>query len=561
MTTQVGAFSPHPEHWHQIDWQRCYRIVSRLQARIVKATQIGRYGKAKALQWILTHSFSAKAIALRRVTENKGKNTPAIDGQTWSTPLDKFQAIGQLQPRGYRPKPARRIYIPKANGKRRPLGIPTLKERAMQALYLQSLDPVAETRAAPVSYGFRIHRSTADPIGRCFNVLARQHNGQWILEADIEACFDQLDHDWLLTHIPMDRQLLNKWLSPGYMEFGKYSSSQAGSPQGGIISPVLANMALAGMYKLLKEHKSLKERKVKLVLYADDFIITRDEPALLTQTVRPLIAKFLEERGLHLSASKSKVTHIEAGFDFLGQNIRKYKGKLLIKPSQKSCKRLLRSAKQRLRSHRSKGPYPLIKQLNKLIRGWANYHRHVVSKAIFTKMDHLISYQLWKWARRKHPRKSKTWVKRQYFKSYGGSWGVFKGEETMATGIRKQIRLEQAGSVTIKRHALVIGTSNPYAQEWQSYFSSGQERQWIIRHKRQRYLHTLWQSQEGKCPVCQGAITKDSPWEQHHIQPRSEGGTDALNNLLLLHVNCHRQLHSNPEVARSMRRKIGYSEA
>lgn len=404
MTTQVGAFSTQPNHWHQINWERCYRNVTRLQARIVKATEAGSHGKAKALQWILTHSFSAKALAVRRVTENKGKNTPGIDGQTWSTPQDKVQAIGQLRGRGYHPQPARRVYIPKANGKRRPLGIPTMKDRAMQALYLQCLDPIAETRAAPTSYGFRVQRSTADASEKCFNVLARQHSAQWILEGDIEACFDQLSHDWLLRHIPMDRQLLKKWLKVGYIESNKYYSSQAGSPQGGNISPVLANMALDGLDKLLKNHQALKDRKVNLLRYADDFIITGDSPQLLEHTVFPIVADFLQQRGLRLSPSKTKLTHIDEGFDFLAQHIRKYNGNLLIQPSPGSCKRLLREEKTKLRANGQTKPYELIKQLNPLIRGWANYHRHVVSKDIFTKIDNLLSIQLWQWAKKRHPK-------------------------------------------------------------------------------------------------------------------------------------------------------------
>ena len=212
MATKVGAFSTHDKHWHQIDWQRCYKNGARLQARIVKATQEGKKGKVRSLQWLLIHSFSAKALAVRRVTENRGKNTPGIDGQRWSTPQAKIQAISQLQRRGYRPQPARRVYIPKANGKRRPLGIMTMKDRAMQALYLQCLDPIAETRADPTSYGFRLGRSTADAIERCFKVLAKRCGAQWILEGDIESCFDQISHPWLLDHIPMDRRLLEQWL-------------------------------------------------------------------------------------------------------------------------------------------------------------------------------------------------------------------------------------------------------------------------------------------------------------------------------------------------------------
>jgi RNA-directed DNA polymerase len=192
--------------------------VRRLQARIVKATQEGRWGKVKALQHLLTHSFSGKVLAVRRVTENQGKRTPGVDNETWETPAKKAEAVKSLQQRGYKPQPLRRVYIPKKNGKKRPLGIPTMRDRAMQALYLLALEPIAETTGDPNSYGFRRERSTADAIEQCYIELARKTNGQWILEADIQSCFDQINHEWLVQNIPMDKNILYKWLKSGYLE-------------------------------------------------------------------------------------------------------------------------------------------------------------------------------------------------------------------------------------------------------------------------------------------------------------------------------------------------------
>src|SRR5690349_22568440 len=208
----VGAASHEAENWHTIDWAKAHRNVLRLQARIVKATQEKRWGKVKALQRLLTHSFSGKALAVRRVTENQGKNTPGVDKVIWNTPHKKINAIYSLRQRDYHPQPLRRIYIPKKNGKKRPLGIPVMRCRAMQALYLLALDPVAETQADPNSYGFRPERSTADAIGQCFNALAKPASPQWILEGDIKSCFDVISHDWLLAHVPLDRSMLRKWL-------------------------------------------------------------------------------------------------------------------------------------------------------------------------------------------------------------------------------------------------------------------------------------------------------------------------------------------------------------
>jgi RNA-directed DNA polymerase len=241
MTVQqsgTGASSDRATHWHGIDWVRCHREVRRLQARIVKAEQVGKHGRVKALQWLLTHSFSGKALAVKRVTENRGKRTPGVDGITWSTPKSKLEAVSSLKRRGYRPRPLRRIYIPKANGtKMRPLGIPCMVDRARQALHLLALEPIAETTADPNSYGFRTARSTADAIEQCFRALARSDSAQWILEADIRSCFDEISHDWLVANIPTDKAILQRWLKAGYLHNRVLHSTQAGTPQGGIFTP------------------------------------------------------------------------------------------------------------------------------------------------------------------------------------------------------------------------------------------------------------------------------------------------------------------------------------
>jgi RNA-directed DNA polymerase len=272
------ASSGQASHWDQIDWAKCERQVGRLQARIVKATREGRWGKVKTLQWLLTHSFSGKALAVKRVTENQGKRTPGVDRVTWSTPAARLKALGSLHRRGYRPLPLRRVYIPKANGKQRPLGIPTMKDRAMQALYLLALEPVAETAADPNSYGFRPKRSTADALQQCFNTLCRDCSPQWVLEGDIKGCFDHISHQWMLQHVPTDKTMLHRWLKAGYVEHRTLFPTEAGTPQGGIISPTLANLTLDGLEKWLARHfprqkwkdGKLWSPKVNLVRYADD---------------------------------------------------------------------------------------------------------------------------------------------------------------------------------------------------------------------------------------------------------------------------------------------------
>src|SRR6202140_1880603 len=344
MTTAraVGAVSREAAEWYATNWQAINRNVRRLQVRIVQATKESRWGKVRALQHLLTHSYSGKVLAVRRVTENNGKKTPGVDQIIWETPEKKTQAVHALKRRGYQSQPLRRVYIPKSDGKTmRPLGIPCMIDRAHQALHLLALDPVLETNADRNSYGFRLKRSCTDAIGQCFITLSNAPNTQWILEADIKSCFDQISHDWLLAHVPIDRAILQKWLKSGYMDKHVLHETTDGTPQGGIISPALANCALDGLERLLQEKypagkrlKSLGGEKpcVNLVRYADDFVITSKSKELLEGEIKPLVEQFLQERGLELSPTKTVITHVEHGFDFLGQNVRRYpNGKLLIK--------------------------------------------------------------------------------------------------------------------------------------------------------------------------------------------------------------------------------------
>jgi len=337
----AGAPADGTMDWHSSDWDQAQRIVRRLQARIVQATQAGRGGKVRALQRLLTHSYSGKVLAVRRVTENQGKRTPGVDRVTWETPAQKMAAVQGLRQRGYRPQPLRRVYIAKSNGKRRGLGIPTMKDRAMQALYLLARDPSAEVTADPNSYGFRQERSPADAMQQCFVVLSHTDSAQWVLAGDIRACFDAISHEWLEAHIPMDKAILHAWLKAGYLDKRVLHPTEQGAPQGGSASPVRANLTLDGLEREVRDRYPKTTRRgraptVNLVRFADDFIITGQSTEVLEDEVKPLVERFLGARGLELSPEKTVITHITDGFDFLGQNVRMYNGTLVIKPSHKS---------------------------------------------------------------------------------------------------------------------------------------------------------------------------------------------------------------------------------
>jgi RNA-directed DNA polymerase len=567
-TPTAGAASHQGVNWHAINWQAVDQEVKRLQVRIVKAQQQGKWGRVKALQHLLTHSFSGKALAVKRVTENQGKRTPGVDGETWKTPQKKAEAVETLTQRGYRPRPLRRIYIPKSNGSKRPLSIPTMKDRAMQALYLLALDPIAETLADPNSYGFRKERGPADAIDQCHTVLSNRAGAEWILEGDIKACFDKISHKWLEDHIPMDKNILLKWLKAGFIDKRVLKPTEEGTPQGGICSPVIANLALDGLEAKLREKypkasNASRKAKANLVRFADDFIITGSSKELLENEIKPLVEQFLKERGLELSQEKTHITHITTGFDFLGQNIRKYKdGKVLVKPSKKNVKTFLAKIRKLIKENAQATAGNLIVQLNPKIRGWANYHRHVSSKQTFVKVDNAIFRALWQWAKRRHPNKTGRWVKDKYFHSIGQRNWVFCGQVEEQDETTKNVQLFYAHTVPIERHTKIKGDANPYDPTWEMYFEERLGVKMVHNLKGKRQLIYLWKEQNGLCPICHQKITQLTGWNNHHIVRRVDGGADRQENRVLLHPNCHRQVHSQGlSVVKPRPRKAGVRKA
>ncbi len=337
---------------------------------------------------------------------------------------------------------------------------------------------------------------------------------------------------------PMDKRMLSKWLKAGYVERDTFHATDAGTAQGTPISPLLCNLTLDGLEPMLK--KRFPKHKVNAIRFADDFVVTGDSKALLEQDVKPAIAAFLAERGLSLSEEKTHIVHIGEGFDFLGQNIRKYNGKLIIKPSKKAVKKLLSNVRGLIKNNPTAAPPALIEQLNPIIRGWAQYHRHVCSKQTFSTVDSQIVRTLWRWAKRRHPNKPKHWTKQRYFTRQGGNQWVFAGRTK-----ENQVRyLFRAAALPIRRHIKLRMDANPYDQADEMYFENRVIEKWKSGHYGHTRAKQLWLTQQGRCPHCGDLITKETEWDIHHQISMAEGGPDTMDNLVLLHPTCHRQLHA-----------------
>jgi RNA-directed DNA polymerase len=435
--------------------------------RIAKAVKKGRHGKAKALQWILTHSFYAKALAVKRVTSNKGKKTPGVDGVLWKTAKDKINAVLSLTQRGYKTKPLRRIYIPKKNGKKRPLSIPTMYDRAMQALYKLALVPGAETTADKNSYGFREGRSCADAVAQAFNALSKPNSATWIALCDITGCYDNIATSWLMDNIPLEKRILKQWLEAGYVDKGVRYPSRKGTPQGGIISPTLANMTLDGLEQAIRQAVPWRSR-VNFIRYADDFIVTAKSKTILIVYVLPAIKAFLEPRGLELSEEKTEIVHIKNGFNFLGQTFRKHGKKLHITPAKQGTLSLIRKVGTLIRKSANAPIVAFIKEINSILRGWAYYHRHVVASNVFARVDNYVYHQLWKMIKRRHPKKSAKWLFRKYWIASGRKW-IFSVKVKLKNKF-KTYSVIRVSSIGIKRHKKIRAEANPYMPEDRFYF-------------------------------------------------------------------------------------------
>ena len=526
------------EHqWKSIDWKKAEAEVSRLQARIAKATQEKKWNTVKRLQYLLSHSYYAKALAVRKVTTNKGKHTPGIDKELWNTPAVKMRNVLILTDKGYKAKPLRRVFIEKpGKKKKRPLGIPCMYDRAMQALYALALDPVSETTADEKSFGFRRGRSAQDACEYIFTALSRRTSPEWVLEGDIKGCFDHISHDWLIDHIPMDKSVLKQFLKAGFVFQNELFPTDEGTPQGGVISPILANMALDGMQKVLSDRfhtnrlgkidlRFKNAHKVNLVRYADDFIVTAATKEI-AEEAKEIIRGFLCTRGLELSEEKTLITHVDDGFDMLGWTFRRFKEKLIVKPSKKSVKALNASLHNTvLERGKAWRQEDLIRVLNRQLRGWANYHQSVCAKDAFSRTDHILYEMLWRWAKRRHPKKNRKWITANYWYSKGLRNWVFS---------TKNAELIRLGEVPVIRHTKVRMSANPYLDS-----------EYFIQRKIQNGMKRLsgrfkkiWRNQNGCCYHCGQPMEISDEREIFYKIPKSMGGKDDVPNMAYVHKYC-----------------------
>lgn len=548
-----------PTDWNAVNWPKVDRNVRNLRRRIFRASEEGDHRKVSSLQKLMLRSRSNALQSVRRVTQiNVGKNTPGVDKLVVKTPKARGSLVDQM--RSYQPwrvKPARRAYIPKANGKLRPLSIPTVSDRVMQAIVKNALEPYWEAHSEPASYGFRPGRSCHDAVAKIYSIATPHRRKKWVLDADIEGAFDNIDHEKLLKIIgPFPaRELIRQWLKAGYMEEGEGTlhRTETGTPQGGVISPLLANIALHGLEKALGvryENKGEIRGPRAVVRYADDFVVFCESKED-TEAARQDVKDWLATRGLGLSEAKTRTVNLTEGFDFLGFNIRHYRApktsksgyKLLIKPSKESVRKLKDRLRQEWMKLKGRNIVAVLKRLNPILRGWANYFRIGVSKKTFSEIDRWIFKRCVRYVKFSHPTKSWEWCCSKYWgklnQQRNDRW-VFGDKSTGGY-------LLKLSWIPIRRHVLVKGTASPDDPTLKEYWSKRQKRKI---HDLPTKLKSLARIQKGLCAHCKTTLFNGEELHKHHHRPKSEGGTDEHANLRLVHLFCHQQIHKPKRAAK-----------
>jgi RNA-directed DNA polymerase len=549
-----------PTDWQAVNWRQAQRCVRNLRQRIFRASQAGDLKKVRSLQKLMLRSYSNTLVSVRRVTQlNAGKDTPGVDKVVVKTPAARGALVDLLSTcHPWRAKPVRRVYIPKAHGKLRPLGIPTVLDRCLQARVKNALEPFWEARFEGTSYGFRPGRSCHDAIERIFTIAKPNARKKWVLDADIKGAFDNISQEHVLQAIAgfPARGLIKQWLKAGYLEHGVYHEPPAGTPQGGVASPLLANIALHGMEAALgityDAHGWTRGTRA-LVRYADDFVVFCESKED-AEEAQHLLQAWLGERGLTLSAEKTRIVHLTEGFDFLGFTIRHYPArttsrsgyKVLITPSKASLQNLRKRLKEEWRKARGQPAKAVIGRLTPLLRGWTNYFRTVVAKAAFRRLDAWMFRKEVRYVKRTHPHKSWDWQRTHY-------WGKFnpKRQDAWVFGDRRTGHcLPKLSWVTIERHILVKGTASPDDPQLRDYW---QRRMQTKTRSLPLSERRIAQQQNCVCPRCKETLFNGEELHVHHRIPRSQGGTNHYDNLVLLHLFCHQQEHckTNPNAART----------
>lgn len=506
----VNGPEDQPTQWWSIDWRQAEDEVRRLRQRIFTASRAGDLKRVRNLQKLMLRSRANAQVSVRRVAElNTGRQTAGVDGKTALLVSQKADLVDWVQHRSARwsPMPVRRVYISKANGKQRPLGIPVIRDRALQATVLNALEPEWEARFEPKSYGFRPGRGCHDAIEATFaTTVGRNPHRRWILDADLVAAFDRIDHNRLLETLGTfpARERIAAWLKAGVVEREQFTSTKDGTPQGGVISPLLLNVALHGLEaaagvgyfpERVKHAGGVRPGSPLVVRYADD-LVALCHSAEQARQVKDNLARWLAPRGLAFNETKTRVVGLEDGFDFLGFNIRRYRnGKLLIKPSKTAVQRLRRRLAAEVKALHGANAEAVITKLNPIIRGWAAYYRTVVSKEIFSTLDHYVWVLTYRWARRAHPNKGKRWAAARYFGAFHPT-----RRDRWIFGDRDSGRyLVKFSWTPIVRHTLVKGKASPDDPTLAGY--------WATRRRRGKpplgpFLMRLLRVQNGRCPVC-----------------------------------------------------------
>jgi RNA-directed DNA polymerase len=553
---------PESEAWNALPWRKFEQHVYRIQKRIYQARKRGETRTVQKLQKLLMKSEAARLLAVRRVTQdNQGKKTAGVDGVKSVAPSQRLDLAKQIHPKRWKnqkTKPVRRVWIPKPGKKdeRRPLGIPTMLDRSKQALAKMALEPEWESVFEPNSYGFRPGRSCHDAIGAIFNAI--RYKPKFVFDADISGCFDHIRHDTLLEKIhtfPAMRQMVKAWLKAGVVENGVYADTVSGAPQGGVISPLLMNVALHGLEKVIVKDYRRKNRSIEkpiLVRYADDLTIFHSDETKLLQAAEA-VKEHLHDMGLEFKPSKTRVTHTlhphqgNVGFDFLGFTVRQYPvgknhsgkntngGKLgfktIIAPSKEAIKRHMQELKTHIRARKSFSQEELIMAINPITKGWSNYYKTSCAATIFSKCDHYLFLQLMQWAKHKHPTRGRRWIRRKYWHQVDNRNWVFITQE------KKELRTHRKSP--IQRYTKVKGDASPY---------DGNTLYWSKRLKDHPMFSgtvgKLLHKQKGKCRWCELSFRDGDIMEVDHFLPRSMGGSDKLDNKYLLHRHCHDARHA-----------------